>query len=136
MDKIYLSLEEAQKIIPSIKRDVILLMKLNKLLYLINTVEIEYEDEYQTLTQEIRFSKKFHKLSYDFYKLMDKLHGKGCFVKDLNRGLVDFYSFFEGREIFLCWNINEKEIKYWHEIESGYGGRKPVSMIKKKIENK
>jgi len=136
MDKIYLSLEEAQTLILSLKKDLIKLMRLNKMLSLLNSVEIEYEDDYRTLTQEILFNKKFHKLSYNFYTLLDKLYKKGCFVKDINKGVIDFYSFFEGREIFLCWKISEEEIKYWHEVDVGYSARKPVSMIKKTLKNK
>jgi hypothetical protein len=44
-------------------------------------------------------------------------------IKDLNRGLIDFPSFREGREIFLCWEKDEDDIEYWHDLESGYAGR-------------
>jgi len=41
----------------------------------------------------------------------------------LNRGLIDFPSMREGREIFLCWEKDEDDIEYWHDLESGYAGR-------------
>jgi len=44
-------------------------------------------------------------------------------IKDLDRGLLDFPSWREGREIFLCWEKDEDDIEYWHDLESGYGGR-------------
>ena len=44
-------------------------------------------------------------------------------VKDLSRGLIDFPSIREGREIFLCWEKDEEDIEYWHDLESGYAGR-------------
>ncbi|NQU98143.1 DUF2203 domain-containing protein [Candidatus Woesearchaeota archaeon] len=136
MEPIYLSLEEAQKLVPVIKKDLLKLMRINKTLSLLNSVEIEYDDEYKTLIHKTMFSRRYHKLSYEFYSLLERLHNRGCVVTEVDKGLVDFYSFFEGREIFLCWKISEKKIKYWHEINVGFDSRKPVSMIEKKLQNK
>ncbi len=44
-------------------------------------------------------------------------------IKDLSRGLIDFPSLRDGREIFLCWEKDEDDIEYWHDLESGYAGR-------------
>lgn len=44
-------------------------------------------------------------------------------VKDLNRGLLDFPSWRDGREIFLCWEKDEDDIEFWHDLDSGYAGR-------------
>jgi len=44
-------------------------------------------------------------------------------VKDLRRGLLDFPSLREGREVFLCWEKDEEDIEFWHDLETGYGGR-------------
>jgi len=44
-------------------------------------------------------------------------------VKDLRRGLVDFPSVRQGREVFLCWEKDEEDIEFWHELETGYAGR-------------
>jgi hypothetical protein len=44
-------------------------------------------------------------------------------VKDVDRGLVDFPSLREGREVFLCWEKDEEDIEFWHDLESGYAGR-------------
>jgi hypothetical protein len=44
-------------------------------------------------------------------------------VKDLQRGLVDFPAILEGREVFLCWEQDEEDIEFWHELEAGYAGR-------------
>jgi hypothetical protein len=47
-------------------------------------------------------------------------------VKDLDRGLIDFPSILEGREVFLCWEDGEEDIGFWHELDSGYAGREPL----------
>ena len=44
-------------------------------------------------------------------------------VKDLKRGLVDFPSYRNGREIYLCWERDEDDIEFWHDLESGFSGR-------------
>ena len=44
-------------------------------------------------------------------------------IKDLRRGLLDFPSLRDGREVFLCWEKDEDDIEFWHDLESGYGGR-------------
>lgn len=52
----------------------------------------------------------------------------GCFYKDWNFtiGLVDFPSIIDGKEVMLCWRSDEPEIRYFHDMDSGYAGRKPI----------
>jgi len=48
-------------------------------------------------------------------------------LRDLERGLVDFPSMREGREVYLCWvEQEEDEIEYWHDLEAGFAGREPL----------
>lgn len=47
-------------------------------------------------------------------------------VKDLERGLVDFPSLREGREVFLCWEKTEDDIEHWHDLNAGYSDRRGV----------
>ncbi len=51
---------------------------------------------------------------------------RGCLVKDLDRGLVDFYSLSGDRLIFLCWQLSEAEVSHWHTLDGGFGGRQPL----------
>jgi len=44
-------------------------------------------------------------------------------LKDLNRGLVDFPALIGGREVFLCWEQDEDDIEFWHDLDAGYAGR-------------
>lgn len=50
----------------------------------------------------------------------------GCLVKDLDIGLVDFPSFKGGREVYLCWRLGEEEVAFWHGLDEGFAGRKPL----------
>ncbi len=54
----------------------------------------------------------------------------GCVVKSIDSGLVDWHASLDGRDIYLCWKLGEKKVAYWHEIEAGYAGRRPVSELK------
>jgi hypothetical protein len=44
-------------------------------------------------------------------------------IKDIDRGLIDFPAIIAGREVFLCWEQDEDDIEFWHDLESGYSGR-------------
>lgn len=44
-------------------------------------------------------------------------------IKDIERGLIDFPAIIGGKEVFLCWEQDEDDIEFWHELDSGYAGR-------------
>jgi hypothetical protein len=52
-----------------------------------------------------------------------RLQDMGVQIKDFERGLVDFPHIRDGREVFLCWELNEDDIEFWHDIDTGYAGR-------------
>lgn len=57
---------------------------------------------------------------------VEEIQQSGCLVKDLDAGLVDFPSLLKGEEVYLCWKLGEERIGYWHGIEEGFAGRKPL----------
>jgi hypothetical protein len=59
-------------------------------------------------------------------RCVNRIHGLGAIVKDLDEGLVDFPASHEGREVLLCWKVGEDEVGYWHGLEEGFAGRKPL----------
>ena len=131
----YFTLDQAQQEIPKIKEQINKLMKNRKAIDLMNSIRIEFTEDYKDNLKEIDFikiSKEFHKLSYEFFLLIEDLENKGIILKDLGEGLIDFLAVFEGRDIFLCWKYGEEKIEYWHELNEGYIGRKPINIIIKK----
>lgn len=52
---------------------------------------------------------------------------EGCHLKDVESGLVDFPTIWEGREVYLCWKLGEAEVGHWHDIEAGFAGRQSLS---------
>jgi len=57
---------------------------------------------------------------------LEELQALGVQVKDLEAGLVDFPTLYRGREVLLCWRLGEPDIAWWHGLEEGFRGRKPV----------
>jgi hypothetical protein len=56
----------------------------------------------------------------------EEIEGLGCLLKDLDIGLVDFPCRLGEREVYLCWKMGEPNIQFWHDIEEGFAGRKPL----------
>lgn len=73
--------------------------------------------------------RRFDLLAAEMGRLIDELAEVGVELKDPARGLVDFPAIFEGREILLCWHTNETSINHWHELETGFAGRRPVAEL-------
>ncbi len=55
-----------------------------------------------------------------------ELHELGALLKDPVAGLVDFPTFIDGREAYLCWKLGEEEIAYWHTLDGGFQGRQSL----------
>ena len=54
-------------------------------------------------------------------------------LKDLDEGLINFFSMHEGREIYLCWRLGDESVDSWYDVEEGYEQRKPVADLNKKV---
>ena len=55
--------------------------------------------------------------------LLMEFHKRAIQLKDLDRGLIDFPALVAGKEAYLCWEQDEDDIEFWHDLESGYAGR-------------
>ncbi len=63
-----------------------------------------------------------------FYQLIEELEATGVSLKGLDQGLLDFPSKRFDEDVWLCWKDGETEIKFWHDMNSGFNGRKPISI--------
>ena len=57
---------------------------------------------------------------------IERLAEWGIELKDLSVGLIDFPAQRDGRTVYLCWQLGEPEVAYWHETTTGFAGRRPV----------
>ena len=54
------------------------------------------------------------------------LSAREIVLRDLDRGLIDFPAVLDGEEVYLCWVDGEPEIGFWHGLDAGFGGRRPL----------
>ena len=57
-----------------------------------------------------------------------RIHEVGALVKDLDDGLVDFPAKRRGEDVLLCWRLGEDEVGFWHGLDEGFSGRKPLPL--------
>lgn len=66
------------------------------------------------------------RMAAEIHGLIEEFQSREIEIKDLDRGLVDFPAFIGGKEVFLCWEKDEEDIEFWHDLSSGYSGREPI----------
>ena len=71
---------------------------------------------------------QFERESQAVARAVEGLQRLGLLVKDLDRGLVDFPALRDGEEVLLCWQVGEDEVAYWHGVDEGFAGRKPLPL--------
>jgi hypothetical protein len=65
-------------------------------------------------------------LAREIQEFVEELQDLGVEFKGFELGLVDFPSEREGRPVFLCWKLGEDAVSFWHEVDEGYAGRRPL----------
>lgn len=126
----FFSIEEANKLIPELKRTIKNLKKKKE-----DSEFIEYEISLIRLANKCKISleqakdiqekkRKYNELVAELNTIIKRIHDLGCFLQDVNQGAIDFLSEKDGRPIFLCWMPGDNEISYYHEIDTGYNERK------------
>ena len=78
----------------------------------------------QYMTQKQKLNSELTK----FYQLIEELEETGVSLKGLDQGLLDFPSRRFNEDVWLCWKDGETEIKFWHELDTGFNGRKPITV--------
>lgn len=68
-------------------------------------------------------------------RVVDEIAEHGAEVKDVDEGLIDFPSLHRGETVLLCWKLGEDEIRWWHRIEDGFAGRRPVEELDEPASN-
>ena len=66
------------------------------------------------------------RISGEVRELALEVQGMGVEIKDLRTGLIDFRSQRDDRVVYLCWRLGEDQIRFWHELDTGFAGRQPL----------
>lgn len=59
-------------------------------------------------------------------RVVRQIDAWGIALRDIGTGLVDFPALANGRPVWLCWKLGEEDIAWWHELDAGIAGRKPL----------
>jgi hypothetical protein len=125
--KKFFTLAEARRALPLVKRIAVDLQESQRarirLQGLLNEGEVESIVELERLTSE------FERLTDRMEVLLQELTDVGVELKDASAALLDFPARYEGREVMLCWKGGEETITHWHELDGGFAGRKPVTLL-------
>ena len=62
-------------------------------------------------------------------RFVRELTALGVELKDYETGLVDFPAVIDGRPVYLCWRLGEPRVQFWHEIDAGFVGRRPLEEL-------
>ena len=76
--------------------------------------------------EHARVSERLEEETREMVACAGEIQALGAVVKDLELGLVDFPSLRDGEEVFLCWRVGEDEIGFWHPVDEGFAGRRPL----------
>lgn len=114
----YFTPEEAHKTLPLVRKIV------DDILNTSREIRLLTEDKDGVIESDPEVKKMVN----DLNGFMAELEEIGCFYKDWNFsiGLVDFPAIIDGKEVFLCWRSDEENIQFYHEIDKGYAGRRPI----------
>ena len=141
-DKLF-SAEEANELIPRLE-------------VLVRDLQIQAEAMRKRISDLSRFDDKLSQLDLSkviarypelrplasrMSEIASEIQEMGCFLKDIDQGLVDFPFLIEadGDEeddvVFLCWQYGEPRIVAWHSVEAGFGQRRPLPGASKPLLN-
>lgn len=117
------TLEEARALLPQIRQ---WFLKLTHLRERIQTLEKPVQSLTSTSSGQDIGGNSVNNLvrtTAEAQSILNEFTRREIQVKDIERGLIDFPSIRDDREIFLCWEKDEEDIEFWHDLESGFAGR-------------
>ena len=132
MNRKLFTLEEASALIPWLEQ---ILKELGLLYTELKIAQANYQDlsrrrnnnGHSSSEEEIESAHdNVNRITSDINSGMESISSEGILLRHLESGLVDFPSIRDGKEIYLCWLLGEKDIGFWHEVNVGYSSRRPL----------
>ncbi len=120
------TLEDARKAVVKIKPIVEDINLKREELYDIYSRLEEEQDELEKMYYQTKVKELENLIKSGFMRIEEL----GGVIKGIDPILVDFLSYHEGRYIWLCWKEDEETIMFWHELNDGFAGRRPVEELK------
>lgn len=130
MARKYFTLAEANRTLPLVKRIVADLVTLHPewrdLVSKYELVAAQARPEWGESTGQVGLRARIDEVAGRINDFLGELEQIGCVFKGFEQGLVDFYGKLDGKEIFWCWQRGEERIEHWHDLETGYAGRRAI----------
>jgi len=130
------TVEEADRLLPSLEsifREMAQRsLRLREVLELAQDLEEYWGDrigapEFPERAAYLELVREREELQASLQQDIERILGLGAVLKDYQQGLVDFYGIVEGRLVFLCWQRGETALRFYHTLESGFAGRRPLA---------
>ena len=86
----------------------------------------QLDPEAPDLMEQLRRDGEVTKLISQVQEWVEEINGHGCVCKGVEQGLIDFPCMLGAEVVFLCWQLGEPTVGFWHRIEDGFAGRKPL----------
>ena len=120
-------LEAKMKRIRSTKRELDATARRLDVLRLISDITAGADPGNPDAKSRERTQARAHHLTHEIEEELESIQARGCVVKDLDEGLVDFYALRGDRLVFLCWKSGEEVVAHWHPLDRGFASRRPLS---------
>ena len=117
----FLSYEEANAQLPLVREA---LLELRELRHRLRSLQASLETASEG--ERARLALEAEALLERMSETVRRIEAAGGELKDLDLGLVDFLTLRAGEPVYYCWRLGEPEIRYWHGLEEGFAGRKPI----------
>ena len=121
----YFTIKSANEVLPSV------IEKFNNLKKQKNEImkaEQELQSSVSNFEEYMIQKQKLNSEMTKFYQMIEDLESTGVSLKGIDQGLLDFPSRRFDEDVWLCWKDGETEIKFWHDMNSGFNGRKPITV--------
>lgn len=124
----YFTINTANAILPEvIKKFELALAKKNEISKLAHQLELCVSTT-NSFEEYVLLKQRLNSMTTQFYESVENLENTGVVIKSIEQGLLDFPAKRFDEEIWLCWKYGETEIKFWHDKDSGFMGRKPIEI--------
>jgi len=118
------SLLQANQTLPLVKRIVSDIVRTHG-----EAVKLQDEIAYCGPKRQTEVKDRLELAMHHLEDYVDELSEVGCELKDYQSGLIDFTGRHRGHDVCLCWKLGEERVGYWHECDTGFAGRQPVSTL-------
>lgn len=124
------SVEEANLLLPLVRGELARLRALRKVI-VGSQSQVDIEEMAGGQGKAARIEALLRRIERDvhaFHRATEELQAAGCELKDLDKGLVDFYGLVGGEVVYLCWMEGEDSVTHWHALDAGFNGRQKLDL--------